>query len=399
MIIKPKVRGFICTTAHPDGCYKAVEAQIDYIKSKPEFSGPKRVLIIGASTGYGLASRIAATFGSGAKTIGVFYEKPAEGKRTASAGWYNSSAFEQIAHHDGHYAKSINGDAFSQEIKDQTAALIRKDLKQVDLIIYSLATPRRIHPVTGQVHSSVLKPTDDTFSGKTVDVFRGKVENITIEPASDKEISDTVAVMGGEDWAMWIDFLAKENLLADGVLTVAYSYIGPKLTYRLYKEGTIGQAKIDLKSTADALNQQLKSIHGQAVIAVDKAVVTQSSAAIPIVPLYISILFKVMKEHGTHEGCIEQMYRLFNEHLYAENPPPRDHEGYIRMDDLEMQQAIQEHVTTLFHQITTDNLMQLSDLQGYQDEFYHLFGFNIPGINYNADINPIRTIESINSQG
>ncbi len=397
MIIKPKIRGFICTTAHPEGCFKAVEAQINYIKLQTEFSGPKRVLVIGASTGYGLASRIAATFGSDAKTIGVFYEKPAEGGRTASAGWYNSSAFEQIAHHDGHYAKSINGDAFSQEIKDETAALIKNDLEQVDLVVYSLATPRRVHPLTGQVHTSVLKPTDSTFLGKTVDVFRAQVKDITIEPASDEEIADTVAVMGGEDWEMWIDFLSKENLLADDVQTVAYSYIGPELTYRLYKEGTIGQAKINLKSTADKLNQKLKSIHGQAMVSVDKAVVTQSSAAIPIVPLYISILFKVMKANGTHEGCIEQMYRLFNEHLYAENPPARDQDGYIRVDDLEMQEDIQAQVTALFEEITTDTLMELSDLKGYQDEFYRLFGFNMPGIDYDVDVNPIRTIESIDA--
>ncbi len=233
--------------------------------------------------------------------------------------------------------------------------------------------------------------------GKTVDVFRAQVKDITIEPASDEEIADTVAVMGGEDWEMWIDFLSKENLLADDVQTVAYSYIGPELTYRLYKEGTIGQAKINLKSTADKLNQKLKSIHGQAMVSVDKAVVTQSSAAIPIVPLYISILFKVMKANGTHEGCIEQMYRLFNEHLYAENPPARDQDGYIRVDDLEMQEDIQAQVTALFEEITTDTLMELSDLKGYQDEFYRLFGFNMPGIDYDVDVNPIRTIESIDA--
>ena len=395
MIIKPKVRGFICTTAHPDGCFKAVEEQIEYIKSQTRFSGPKNVLVIGASTGYGLASRIAATFGADAKTIGVFYEKPAEGERTASAGWYNSAAFEKIAHHDGHYAKSINGDAFSQEIKDQTAELIRKDFKQVDLIIYSLATPRRTHPVTGQVYTSVLKPTDHPFSGKTVDVFRGEVKNVTIEPATEEEIDHTVAVMGGEDWEMWIDFLAKENLLADGILTVAYSYIGPELTYGLYKEGTIGKAKIHLKATADKLNKKLASVHGQAVVSVDKAVVTQSSAAIPVVPLYISLLFKIMKEQGTHEGCIEQMYRLFSQHLFSPNPTARDGEGYIRIDDLEMQDATQEKISQLWQHITTDNLMQESDISGYREDFYRLFGFNIPGINYDADVDPVRMIESI----
>lgn len=395
MIIKPKVRGFICTTAHPDGCFKAVEEQIEYVKSQTRFYGPKNVLVIGASTGYGLASRIAATFGADAKTIGVFYEKPAEGERTASAGWYNSSAFEQIAQQDGHYAKSINGDAFSEDIKAQAAHLIRKDLKQVDLIIYSLATPRRAHPVTGQVYTSVLKPTEYVFSGKTVDVFRGEIKNVAIEPATEEEIAHTVAVMGGEDWEMWIDYLAKENLLADGILTVAYSYIGPELTYGLYKEGTIGKAKAHLKASADKLNQKLASIHGQAMVSVEKAVVTQSSAAIPVVPLYISILFKIMKERGTHEGCIEQMYRLFNEHLYSPNPPSRDDEGYIRIDDLEMQDDIQKKISWLWGNVSTDNLMQETDISGYREDFYRLFGFNMPGINYDADVDPVRRIESI----
>ncbi len=397
MIIKPKIRGFICTTAHPDGCYKAVEEQIKYIQSKPRFEGPARVLIIGASTGYGLASRITATFGSGAKTIGVFYEKPAEGERTASAGWYNTAAYEHIAHQNGYYAKSINGDAFSQEIKEKTAQLIRDDLEQVDLIIYSLATPRRLHPVTGQLHSSVLKPVGAPFVGKTVDVFRGEVKEVAIEPASQQEISDTIAVMGGDDWKMWIEFLLKENLLADGIQTVAYSYIGPEVTYRLYKEGTIGHAKIDLKHTADMLNEKLRSLHGKAVISVDKAVVTQSSAAIPVVPLYIALLFKLMKENGTHEGCIEQIYRLFHDHLYANNPPMRDEEGYIRIDDLEMQEETQDKIRALFAEVSTENIMQLSDLKGYQDDFYRLFGFNISGVDYDSDVNPIRTIPSIES--
>jgi len=395
MIITPKIRGFICTTAHPDGCFKAVEDQINYVKSQKKFSGPVNVLVIGASTGYGLASRIAATFGAHANTIGVFYEKPAEGERTASAGWYNTAAFETIAHRDGHYAKSINGDAFSTDIKEQTAQLIRDDLKQVDLIIYSLASPRRVHPQTGHVYSSVLKPTEQAFTGKTVDVFRGEIKDVVIEPASDDDIANTVAVMGGEDWEMWIDFLAKENLLAQGILTVAYSYIGPELTYDLYKDGTIGKAKIHLKATADRLNHTLKSLQGHAVVSVDKAVVTQSSSAIPVVPLYISILFKIMKERGTHEGCIEQMYRLFHDHLYATNPPARDEEGYIRIDDLEMQDDIQAKIRVLWDQITTDNVMQLTDLQGYRDDFNRLFGFGVEGVDYTKDISPIREIESI----
>lgn len=396
MIIQPKIRGFICTTAHPLGCSKVVEAQIEYMKSKGRSEGPKTALIIGASTGYGLASRIAATYGAGAKTIGVFFEKEADDKRTASPGWYNSAAFETFAHSDGHYAKSINGDAFSQEVKQRTADLIRQDLGKVDLIIYSLASPRRTHPVTGQVFSSVLKPIGQSFTGKSIDVFRGEVKNVTIEPADAEEAADTVAVMGGEDWEMWIDFLAQENLLSDGVQTVAYSYLGPELTHDIYKNGTIGKAKEHLKATADKLNQKLQTLHGGAVVSVNKAVVTQASAAIPVVPLYVSILFKIMKENGTHEGCIEQVDRLFREHLYSRHPVERDAEGYIRVDDLEMRKDVQRQVMTLWPQITTENLLQLTDLQGYREDFYNLFGFHVAGVDYDAEVDPAVKIPSIN---
>jgi enoyl-[acyl-carrier protein] reductase/trans-2-enoyl-CoA reductase (NAD+) len=385
MIIQPKIRGFICTTAHPTGCFKVVEKQIEYIKSKAPITGPKNVLVIGASTGYGLASRIAATFGAGAKTIGVFFEKEADDKRTATAGWYNTIAFETIAHKEGHYAKSINGDAFSDEIKQRTADLIRKDLKQVDLVIYSLASPRRVHPKTGHVFSSVLKPIAQNYTSKTVDAFRGEVKDISIEAASEDEINNTIAVMGGEDWEMWMDFLAKENLLADGVKTVAYSYIGPELTFPIYKNGTIGRAKEDLRHSAEKISHALKKHHGEAVVSVNKAVVTQASAAIPVVPLYISLLFKIMKEKGIHEGCIEQIYRLFNDNLYSSSAM-RDSEGYIRVDDLEMRQDVQEKITALWPQITTENLSELTDIEGYRDEFYHLFGFNADGVDYAADV-------------
>ncbi|TAK77852.1 MAG: trans-2-enoyl-CoA reductase family protein [Gammaproteobacteria bacterium] len=388
MIIQPKIRGFICATAHPVGCRKAVEEQINYVKAKGKFNGPQRVLIIGASTGYGLASRIALTFGAGAKTIGIAYEREADDKRTASPGWYNTEAFTEFAHRDGYYAKNLMGDAFSQEMKEQAAALIRQDWQQVDLIIYSLASPRRVHPITGQVHSSTLKPIDKAFTGKTVDVFRGEVKEITLEPATEEEIANTVAVMGGEDWAMWLDFLAKENLLAEGIKTVAYSYVGPTLTHAIYKEGTIGKAKEHLKMTSDQLDQQLKAYKGEAIVAVNKAVVTQASAAIPVVPLYFAILFKIMKEKGLHEGCIEQMVRLFKENLYATHPPARDKEGYVRVDDWEMRDEIQQRVVELWPQITTDNLLQLTDIQGYRDDFYRLFGFNFAGIDYEADVNP-----------
>lgn len=394
MIIQPKIRGFICTTAHPSGCHKAVEKQIEYVKHQERLNGPKRVLIIGASTGYGLASRIVATFGSGAKTIGVFFEKPADDKRTASPGWYNSAAFEQSAKNAGYYAKSVNGDAFSIETKARTAALIEQDLEQVDLIIYSLASPRRIHPLSGQVYQSALKPIAKTFKGKTVDAFKGEVKEVSIEPASKEEIENTIAVMGGEDWEMWIDFLAERNLLAPNIKTVAYSYIGPALTHAIYKEGTIGKAKDDLKATADKLNNKLRQYNGEAVISVDKAVVTQASAAIPVVPLYISLLFKVMKEQGTHEGCIEQIFRLFKDYLCA-NQIERDAQGFIRLDDLEMQHAIQDKVAALWPLITSENVGELTDIEGYRQEFYRLFGFEFDDIDYNQDVNPHVDIPSI----
>lgn len=398
MIIQPKVRGFICTTAHPKGCEKAVEQQIHYVQSQPKLTGPKNVLVIGASTGYGLASRIVPTFAAGANTIGVFFEKEADEKRTASPGWYNSAAFENIAKKQGYYAKSINGDAYSQEIKEQTAALIRQDLKQIDLIIYSLASPRRTHPVTGHVYSSVLKPIGQTFTGKTVDAFRGEVKEVSIEPATEEEIANTIAVMGGEDWEMWVDYLAQQNLLAPGVKTVAYSYLGPDITHAIYKNGTIGRAKDHLKKTADKLTQKLATLKGEAVVSVDKAVVTQASAAIPVVPLYISILFKIMKEKGIHEGCIEQIYRLFHEHLYASKPLPRDAEGYIRIDDWEMRPDVQQAVKDMWPQVTTENLNQLTDIKGYCDDFYQLFGFNLPGIDYAAEVDPNVKIASIASE-
>lgn len=395
MIIQPKIRGFICTTAHPLGCSKAVLDEINYVKSQPKINGPRNVLIIGASTGYGLASRICAAFGAGAKTIGVFFEREAGDKRTATAGWYNTAAFEKFAHQDGYYAKSINGDAFSQNIKERTAQLIRQDLGQIDLLIYSLAAPRRIHPVTGKIFNSVLKPIGQTFNGKTVDVFRGEIKDISISPANQEEIDNTIAVMGGEDWEMWIDFLAQEKLLSEGMTTVNYSYLGPQLTYAIYKDGTIGQAKEDLKITADKLNEKLRQMNGSARVSVNKAVVTQASAAIPVVPLYIALLFKVMKEKDTHEGCIEQIYRLFKDYLYATHPKPLDQDGYIRIDDLEMNDEVQREISALWPKITSENLLTLTDLEGYRDEFYRLFGFNLPGIDYDADVDPQVLIPSI----
>jgi enoyl-[acyl-carrier protein] reductase / trans-2-enoyl-CoA reductase (NAD+) len=395
MIIQPKIRGFICTTAHPEGCQSIVQGQIDYVKSQEKISCFKNVLVIGASTGYGLASRIVATFGFSAKTIGVFFEKPADDKRTASPGWYNSAALEKIAHQEGYYAKSINGDAFSQEIKQRTADLIRKDFGKVDLVIYSLASPRRIHPITGHIYSSVLKPIGQSFTSKTVDAFKQEIKDITLEAATQKEIDDTVAVMGGEDWQMWMDYLAQQDLLAKGIVTIAYSYIGPDITHAIYKDGTIGKAKEHLKMTADQLDKKLQHLDGEAIISVNKALVTQASAAIPVVPLYISLLYKIMKAKGTHEGCIEQIYRLFKDYLCSETPLARDAEGYIRLDDKEMQKAVQDKIADLWPQLTTENLLQLADIEGYCDEFYRLFGFNIHSINYHADVDPQVKIDSL----
>ena len=395
MIISPKTRGFICTTAHPIGCAKNVEQQIDFVKAQGQFKGPKNVLVIGASTGYGLASRIAATFGAGAKTIGVSFEKASENGRTASAGWYNTAAFEQLAHREGYYAKSINGDAFSKAIKQQTIDLIRKDLGSIDLIIYSLASPRRVHPDTGNIYSSVLKPINQSFTSKSVDPLRKEIKEINIEPATTEEIADTLQVMGGEDWAMWIDSLAQENLLTEGVITMAYDYIGPVLTHPIYKNGTIGKAKDHLHQTAAALNETLKKYNGQALLSVNKAVVTQASAAIPVVPLYISLLYKIMKNKGSHEGCIEQIARLLKSKVYTGNSIALDDEGRIRMDDYEMQQDVQQKIVELWPLVTSENIEEITDIDGYCKEFYRLFGFDVEGVDYQAEVNPEVAIPSI----
>ncbi|MFC4778683.1 enoyl-ACP reductase FabV [Paenibacillus sp. GCM10023252] len=388
MIIQPKTRGFICTTAHPEGCASQVQRQVDYVKSKPAIDGPRNVLVVGASTGYGLASRIVSSFAAGANTVGVYFDKAAEGARTASAGWYNSAAFEQAALEAGRKSYSIVGDAFSDEIKAKTIDLIKTELGQIDLIIYSVASPRRTHPKTGEVFSSVIKPIGDTYSAKTVNFHNGEVSIATIEPATEEEIRQTVAVMGGEDWQMWIDELSAAGVLAEGATTVAYSYIGPEVTHAVYREGTIGAAKNDLEATALRLNKQLGAAGGRAFVSVNKALVTQSSSAIPVVPLYISALYKVMKENGTHEGCIEQMYRLFSERLYSGTPAAVDEKGLIRVDDWEMRPEIQAEVAKRWEELTTENVYELSDLEGYRREFFQLFGFETDGVDYEADVNP-----------
>lgn len=394
MIIEPRTRGFFCLTAHPKGCEQNVLNQINYIKSTGAIHGPQKVLVIGASTGFGLASRITSAFGSNASTIGVFLEKPPKPGKTASAGWYNSAAFEQQAQTAGLYAKSINGDAFSHEIKQQTIDLIKADLGQVDLVIYSLASPVRVHPDTGVKHRSVLKPIDGSFQNKTVDFHTGAVSEIKIDPCSAEDIDNTVTVMGGEDWAMWIDALQKEGVLAKGAKTVAYSYIGPALTEPVYRKGTIGRAKDHLEAMAFTITDKLKAIEGKAYVSVNKALVTQASAAIPVIPLYISLLYKVMKEQELHEGCIEQIHRLFKDRLYSETTAT-DEQGRIRVDDWEMRDDIQAKVAALWEQATTETLPEIGDLAGYANDFFNLFGFRVAGIAYEEDTNEMVDIPSL----
>lgn len=385
MIIEPKMRGFICLTAHPGGCSQNVVNQIKYVKEKGAINGPKKVLVIGGSTGFGLASRITAAFGSGAATIGVFFEKPPKDGKTASPGWYNSAAFEEQAALAGLYAKSINGDAFSNEIKEKTFDLIKNDLAQVDLVVYSLASPVRTHPVTGMVHRSVLKPIGNSFSNKTVDFHTGNVSNISIEPGTDEDIANTVAVMGGEDWAMWLKELKLRGLLSPNAITVAYSYIGPSLTEAVYRKGTIGRAKDHLEATAFSITKDLFDINGKAYVSVNKALVTQASSAIPVIPLYISLLYKVMKEKNIHEGCIEQIQRLFKDRLYTREDIPVDPQGRIRIDDWEMRPDVQSEVAALWEKSSTENLSGIGDLAGYKHDFLQLFGFDVEGIDYTKE--------------
>ncbi len=395
MIIKPKTRGFICLTAHPAGCAAHVDEQIAYVRSKGAIEGaPKRVLVIGASTGYGLASRIVPAFGGGAATIGVFYEKAGEADRTASAGWYNSVAFEKAAQAAGLYAKSINGDAFSDAVKEQVIATIKADLGTVDAVIYSLASPRRTHPRSGVTFQSVLKPIGPTYTAKTVNTDKGTVAEVSIEPATDEEVASTIAVMGGEDWELWIDALQAAGVLAERAVTVAYSYIGPEVTHAVYRAGTIGAAKDHLESTAKRLQQKLGASHGRAFVSVNKALVTQASSAIPVVPLYISLLYRVMKDRGLHEGCIEQIERLFAERLAPGASPQLDPAGRIRIDDWEMRPEVQQAVAALWAKVSTENLGEISDIAGYRAEFLKLFGFGLPGVDYEAEADPVAPLPS-----
>ena len=388
MIIKPKVRGFICTNAHPQGCAANVREKINYTRARlPVSVGPRSVLVIGSSTGYGLASRITAAFGSGAKTLGVCFEKPPTETRTASAGYYNTAAFHEAAKDAGLYAHTINGDAFSNECKQQVVEQLHK-MGKVDLVVYSLASPRRTDPETGEVYSSVLKPIGKAYTTKNLNTDTRKISSLTLEPASPEEIASTVKVMGGEDWELWMNALKEADLLAQDCQSVAYTYLGDKLTWPIYGHATIGKAKEDLYRAAAAINKSLQVVQGSARVAVLKAVVTQASSAIPVMPLYLSILFKVMKEAETHEGCIEQLHRLFVECLYSSSAR-LDDAGRYRVDDRELEPVIQQQVEAIWPEVTEENLLELTDFEGYNKEFLKLFGFGLDNIDYDVDISPM----------
>jgi len=399
MIIQPKIRGFICTTAHPVGCANHVQEQIDYVRNGgPVSNGPKRVLIVGASTGYGLSSRIVSAFGCGAQTIGVFFEKESSGGKTASAGWYNSVAFEQKAQAEGLYAKSFNGDAFSDDMKTKVICTIKKDWGGVDLVVYSLASPRRQHPRTGQIARSVLKPLGKEYTNTSIDMFKDKLETVTLPVATQEEVDQTVSVMGGEDWEFWIDALDKEGLLSKGIMTVAYSYIGPELTRPVYRNGTIGKAKDHLEATANKLNERLHKVNGRALISVNKALVTQSSSAIPFIPLYFILLSKVMKAKGIEEGCIEQVDRLYRDFLYKGGDILVDENGFVRLDDRELREDVQQIVSRRWDMLTEDNLKEVADLDGYHKDFLKLFGFGLDGVDYSAEVDPDQKLLSVTTQ-
>ena len=395
MIIKPRIRGFICVTAHPEGCKANVKEQIDYVTRQGKIDGgPKKVLVIGSSTGYGLAARISAAFGSDAATLGIFFERAGDESKTATAGWYNSAAFEEFAEEKGLYAKSINGDAFSDEVKQKTIELIKEDLGQVDLVVYSLAAPRRTHPKTGEVFNSTLKPIGKQVTIRGLNTDKETINETTLEPASPEEIAGTVAVMGGEDWQMWIDDLKAAGVLADGAKTTAFTYLGEEITQDIYWNGSIGEAKKDLDKRVLDIRSSLAEKGGDARVSVLKAVVTQASSAIPVMPLYLSLLFKVMKENGTHEGCIEQVYGLYKDSLYGTSPL-LDKEGRLRADLKEITPEVQGEVGKLWDTVTNETLAELTDFVGYKSEFMRLFGFGLDGVDYAADTNPDVKIKNL----
>lgn len=388
MIVEPKFRGFICTTSHPTGCKKNIENQIKYVRENGKINGAKRILVLGASTGYGLASAIVASEACDAEVIGVYFEREASEKRTASAGWYNIESLKEFASKEGKKFLSVNGDAFSNEVKTKVIELIKDNIGKVDLVIYSLAAPKRKDPITGEVYSSCLKTVGKPFSNKTLDFHTGEITPVTISPATEDEIEGTRKVMGGEDWMLWIEALKEADILEDGVKTIAYSYIGPEITYPIYREGTIGRAKKDLEGTASKITEVLKPLNGEGYVSVNKALVTQASSAIPIVSLYISVLYKVMKEKGTHEGCIEQIYRMFKD-LY-EGTLNLDCENRIRIDDLEMKEDVQKAIEEIWPQLNSENVFELSDAEDFRKEFFKLFGFGLEDVDYSKDVDITR---------
>ena len=393
MVIKPKIRGFICTNAHPVGCAEHVKEQIDYVKAQGALeNGPKNVLVIGASTGYGLASRITAAFGSQAKTLGIFFEKEGTETKTGSAGWYNSAAFHQAAEAEGLWAKSINGDAFSNEIKEKTITAIQAEMGKIDLVIYSLASPRRTDPKTGDVYSSTLKPIGNSVTTKNLNTSKRQIDEITVEAANEDEIANTVKVMGGEDWELWLNALNDAGVLAENFKTTAYTYIGKELTWPIYGHATIGKAKEDLDRAASAIKDATRALNGEAYVSSLNAVVTQASSAIPIMPLYISALFKVMKADGTYEGTIEQIHGLFNENLYGASPR-FDADGHLFQNYKELEDDVQARIQTVWDSVTTETIDELTDYVGYHNEFLRLFGFGIDSVDYDADVASFKPIE------
>ena len=389
-VVKQRSRGFICVNAHPQGCARNVENQIAHVVGRRDAyrtRGIRNVLVVGSSTGYGLATRVAAAWGMGCRTLGVFWEKPPAGRRTATAGYYNTVALHRAAERDGKWLRSVNGDAYSDDVKDQVVQIAADEVGEFDLVVYSLAAPKRTNPRTGASHASSLKAIGDSYAGKTIDLARSEVTTATVGPASQEEIDETVAVMGGEDWQWWIERLAGDGLLAKGARTLAYTYYGPSLTWPIYRDGTIGAAKRHLKETADALNERLRrSVGGAAWLSVNKAVVTQASSAIPVVPLYISLLFRVMKAKGIHEGCIEQMHRLLADHVCSPDGPNSDSDGLIRLDDLEMREDVQAEVARLWPLVETGSLHDLADFQGFKRDFNGLFGFDVAGVDYDLPV-------------
>ena len=392
MIVKPRIRGFICTTAHPHGCAAHVNQQIDYVAANSDVGKGAfgNVLVLGCSGGYGLASRIVAGFGCGAKTLGVSFEKSPTESKTASAGWYNNKAFEARAEQQGLYVKTLDGDAFSDAMRDQVMDTIKADLGQIDLVVYSIESPVRQHPKTDELHRSAIKPLGEVLEIKTVHVEKGEVSNVALEPATEQEIADTVTVMGGEDWEYWIDALLANGLLAPNAKTVAYTYIGSELTWPIYWEGTLGKAKADLDRASGEIQRKLQAIEGDARVAVLKAIVSQASAAIPVVPLYAALLFQVMKEQGSHEECIEHIDRLFTSQLQSGSTVRLDDAGRIRVDDLELAEVVQTEVKRRWPLVDTDNLPELGDLAGFREDFLKIFGFGIQGVDYDAEVDPQR---------